>query len=154
VLRGKILPDGRRVPLALFDTLLGRDCEPTRIDGALWRCTVPLPPSCQRFEVGTGEPKSEVLGASSSSSRPPEASCHGGPLWFRREPPRAPQRFSIDPDLSYHPAVPGHAARFAEAPRMVDPMPGLQRQVRQPVWDKVEDLGAEVFAELRVVDDR
>jgi hypothetical protein len=150
VLRGKILPDGRRVPLALHDTQLGRDCVPTRIDGALWRCTVQMPRSCRRAEVG----EREVLTGSSSFCNEPATCCHGGPIWFPREPARAPRRFDIGPDLSYHPAVPGRAARFAEAPRVTDHVGGWQPQVRKPVWDKTEELGAEVFAELRVVEER
>ncbi|APR77174.1 Hypothetical protein A7982_02521 [Minicystis rosea] len=153
VLRGKTLPDGRRVPIALHDTVLHKDCVPAQMEDGRFRCTVQLPSSCQATRVGEGDAKTEAISPSSSFCNTPETCCQGGVYWFPRTPARGPRRFDIGPDLEYHPAIPGRAARFSETPRTADHVEQWQPQVRRLVHDKVEDLGPEVFAELRIVRD-
>lgn len=154
VVHGKTMPDGRRVPLSLHDTHLRRDCAPTVMDDGRWRCTVQLPGSCQQTFVGEGEARTEAISPSSSFCREPETCCQGGPIWFPRIAARGPRRFDIAPDLSPRPAVPGRAVRFSETPRLADHVAMWVPRHRALVYDKVEDLGPDTFAEIRVVQDR
>lgn len=153
VLHTMKVPDGRRVPVSLHDTHLERDCVPTKTDDGRWRCVVPLPATCQLTRVGAGDAQVDALSPSSSFCEKRDTCCTGGAIWFPGRPAGGPIRGGIDPNPLPQPAVPGRAARFATTPRTADHVTIWQPQIRALVYDVVEELGADAFAELRMVQD-
>ncbi|MFI5300274.1 MAG: hypothetical protein ACHREM_19470, partial [Polyangiales bacterium] len=148
VLRVKVVPDGRRVPISLHDTVLGRDCVADRTDDGAWRCVVHLPWSCTFTAAGDGVDV-DVLTPSSSCGDAPERCCRVGWTWFSGQPARPPIRFNIQPDNESHPATSGRALRFAETPRLGShPMWLPTRRVL--LYDEVEKGTPEVFAALQI----
>jgi hypothetical protein len=148
----RTMPDGRAVPVSLYDTKLRRDCAPTKTDDGNWRCTVKVPMSCQETSVvEAGATKSVLSPGSSYCTGAREVCCQGGTVWFPAQPARAHRRFGDNP--APHPAIPGRAVRYAEAPRTADHIGMWQPQVKALVYDQVEVLTEDAFARLRVVQD-
>ncbi|MDB4995105.1 MAG: hypothetical protein JWM74_2537 [Myxococcaceae bacterium] len=141
-LHQRTMPDGRAVPVSLYDTKLQRDCKPTKTDDGNWRCTVKLPMSCDEREVVEADVKKSVLSPSSSfCNGKRELCCHGGTVWFPAQAARAHRRFGYNP--SAREAVPGRAVRYAEAPRTAELL-----------YDQLEVLTEDAFARLHIVQDR
>jgi hypothetical protein len=151
----RAMPDGRRVPVSLYDRHLGSDCVPTRTDDGRWRCTVAIPASCELAEVGErdGGTKTEALSPSSSFCHKPETCCKGGTFYFPGLPARGARRFGDDGPRPPMPAVRGRVIRFAELSRMSDQVRMWAAGHRVLVYDKLEEHDETAFAELRLARD-
>ncbi len=151
----RAMPDGRRVPVSLYDRHLASDCVPTKTDDGRWRCTIAIPTSCELTEVGDpdGGTKTEALSPSSSSCHKQETCCKGGTFYFPGRPARGARRFGDDGPRPPMPAVRGRILRFAEHSRMSDQVRMWAAGHRAIVYDKLEELDETAFAELRLVRD-
>ena len=150
ILRVRTTPDGRQVPIALHDAQLGRDCVPTVTEDGKLRCTVRVARNCQYVPATMGV--GDVLTPIEPFWKDEEARCLGGPIWIARRPADPGTRFGLGAH-GPEPEVAGRAMRFADVPRSA-PHPALWPSSRvQVLYDKTEDLGPEVFAELTTMED-
>ncbi len=147
VLRVRVTPDGRRVPISLYDTTLASDCTATTTDDGKLRCAALLPSSCT-FGDGALTPSSSFC---DDDER--ESCCRGGVYWFAGTPARGPVLHGYSTDPNPRAATPGRAVRFASTPHL-----GSQPTIWVPekkvlVYDQLEEVGPDIFAELQLTED-
>ncbi|MEO8798557.1 MAG: hypothetical protein ABI551_11790 [Polyangiaceae bacterium] len=153
VVHARVMPDGRSVPVSLYDTKLRRDCTPMKTDSGEWRCVVSLSYRCTRSQITENGVKREVLTGSTSFCHGESDCCQGGPVWIPSKPGRGPRRFGMNGGVAL-PATPERAIRFAETGRMAEHIAGWQEPARALVLDRIEDVTPDVFARLEMFEDR
>lgn len=147
-LRVRVTPDGREVPISLFDRDHERDCVATAMEDGQWRCTVRVEHGCDFEEAYGGRP--DVLTPSTSFCTDPAKCCRGGPIWIPSRLAQPATCVGIGGCVPAQQARPGRALRFASQPRDV-PAPWIYADGRSvPVFDVVERLDERVFAEVRI----
>lgn len=147
-LRVRVTPDGREVPISLFDRDLQRDCVATAMDDGRWRCTVRVEHGCDHEEAYGGRP--EMLTPSTSFCHDPATCCRGGPIWIPARPAHLATCVGIGGCEPAEPARAGRALRFATQAREEAASWIYTDARRIPVLDVVERLDERVFAELRI----
>jgi hypothetical protein len=147
-LRVRVTPDGREVPISLFDRDLQRDCVATAMEDGRWRCTVRVEHGCDYEEAYGGRP--EMLTPSTSFCNDPARCCRGGPIWIPARPAHLATCVGIGGCEPAEAARAGRALRFATQAREVAASWIYTDARRLPVLDVVERLEERVFAELRI----
>ncbi len=153
VVHARVMPDGRSVPVSLYDTKLRRDCTPMKTDSGEWRCVVLRSYRCTQMRINENGVERDVLTGSTSFCHGESDCCQGGPVWIPSKPGRGPRRFGMNGGVAL-PATPERAIRFAETSRMAEHIAGWQEPARALVLDRIEDVTPDVFARLKMFDDR